>query len=116
MTESGITIDTRLVQNVKAPSGMCVTPSGIVIDTSLVQPKKAPSARLVVESESTKDVIFDHAQMSTGIVVTESGMITDVVAQPVNVLPEMAMPVIVSAITIVPLVLHGKQRTATPRG
>jgi hypothetical protein len=62
---------------------------------------------LVVASERTNDVIFDHAHTSAGTVVTELGMTTDVVEHPVKVLLEML--VIVSAIIIVPLVLHGTQ-------
>ena len=137
VTESGITIDSKsgqplkiveskvvtelpkttvckLVQYEKAFNGIYVTPSGIVTDTSFVQPKNTPGSMRLVESESTKDVMFDHEHTSVGITVTESGTITDVVAQPVKELSEMF--VIVSAITIVPLVLHGRQRISTPRG
>jgi hypothetical protein len=137
VTESGIAIDIRLVhpsktlvpkdvtelpkttelnfaQCEKLPAGMCGTPSGIVIDSSRVHPKKADPTMLVVESESTKDVIFDPSHTPDGTVVTESGMTTDVVVQPVKALSEILT--IVSAITIAPLVLHGTQRTSTPRG
>jgi hypothetical protein len=42
VTESGIVIDVRLEQDLKAPTSMDVTESGIVTDVRLVQSLKAP--------------------------------------------------------------------------
>ena len=39
---------------------MLVTESGITIDTKLMQPKKAPSAMLLIESGITIDERFTH--------------------------------------------------------